>query len=156
MNEPKLPGQPVVGSVTGSSGSLTIKYPQFCGVIQADVLLGPAAWRYKFGFRRQINTCVPTPPGVAPADAMPTPSGGMTAALPFTDATDVSPVAPATGDASTGVPGTGAAQLPFTGMDLQTLFVLGASMVALGLSLLSTIAFHRRMLRRASWWFFGL
>src|ERR1017187_1031997 len=36
MNEPLIRGGPTVGKVLGRTGSLTIAYPQFCGVIQAD------------------------------------------------------------------------------------------------------------------------
>src|ERR1700738_4559581 len=52
VDEPNLPGQPVVGMTTGSSGTLDISYPTLCGVMQADVLLGPAPWKFKFGHRR--------------------------------------------------------------------------------------------------------
>ncbi len=42
VNEPRAPGKPVVGSVTGSTGVLTVKYPpDFCGVLQADARTGP-------------------------------------------------------------------------------------------------------------------
>lgn len=60
MNEPKVPGQPAVAMVTGTSGVLTLDYPAFCGIIQADVLIGPVPWDYALGRRRAINTC-PTP-----------------------------------------------------------------------------------------------
>jgi hypothetical protein len=142
VNEPLLSGKLVIGSVTGSSGSLTVNLPKFCGVIQADVLLGPAPWRFKFGHRRQINTCdAPTPPLVSSAVAPAAVSATTTSALRSTDPTGAR---------------TTAAELPFTGFDVQTLFVLGTSMMGLGAMLLSTIGFHRRMLRWATWWFLGL
>jgi hypothetical protein len=58
VNQPGEPGQPVVAQVIGTSGVLTVAYPDFCGVLQADALIGPAPWVYKTGIRRRIDTCV--------------------------------------------------------------------------------------------------
>jgi hypothetical protein len=55
VNEPKT--GTVVGSVTGTSGVLTIDFPDFCGGIQADALIGPAPWVQKAGTRRHIDNC---------------------------------------------------------------------------------------------------
>src|SRR5664280_3029331 len=38
VNEPNAPGQPAVGLVSGRSGVLTVAYPDYCGVIQADAI----------------------------------------------------------------------------------------------------------------------
>jgi hypothetical protein len=57
VNEPDIPAQTVVGRATGTSGVLTVAYPaDFCGVIQADVLVGPAPWRLMFGHQASIQT----------------------------------------------------------------------------------------------------
>ena len=36
VNEPLVTGKPVVGTSIGASGTLSVPYPQFCGIIQAD------------------------------------------------------------------------------------------------------------------------
>ena len=56
VNEPAVPGQPVVGMATGTSGVLQVPYPSFCGVIQADAMVGPPE-RLEVGHRHLINTC---------------------------------------------------------------------------------------------------
>src|SRR5450759_1012871 len=57
MNEPLVPGRPVVGSVRGTAGTLTLDYPEFCGEIQADALVGPSPWKFERGIRRYISNC---------------------------------------------------------------------------------------------------
>ncbi len=56
VNEPDVPGQPVVGEVYGTSGVLSVNYPAFCGVIQADAIVGPPP-RFEVGYRHQIENC---------------------------------------------------------------------------------------------------
>jgi hypothetical protein len=56
VNEPDVPGQPVVGAVSGTSGVLSVPYPTTCGVLQADALVG-APPRKAVGYRHVINTC---------------------------------------------------------------------------------------------------
>ena len=56
VNEPFVPGQPVVGVASGTSGVLSVEYPSFCGVIQADAIIGPPP-NLVVGHRHQINTC---------------------------------------------------------------------------------------------------
>jgi hypothetical protein len=57
VNEPDIPSQKFVGKATGTSGILTVNYPKhFCGVIQADALVGPAPWLFQFGHKRTIHT----------------------------------------------------------------------------------------------------
>jgi hypothetical protein len=58
VDEPFAPGQPVVGAVSGSSGVLSVPYPSFCGVLQADALVGSPP-RREVGYRHVINTCDP-------------------------------------------------------------------------------------------------
>ena len=56
VNEPDIPSQKLVGTATGTSGILTVNYPKhFCGVIQADALVGPAPWLFQFGHKRTIQ-----------------------------------------------------------------------------------------------------
>jgi hypothetical protein len=162
INEPELPGQPIVGSVTGTSGVLTLAFPKFCGVIQADSLIGPAPWMATHGIRRRIDTCTtptttttttstkpppattkPTttttkPPQVSAATTTPT-----TSALPFTAATSASPTTTAPHVAA-------AAQLPFTGLDIKPLILLGSALILFGGLLLTTVESRRRALQRAS------
>jgi hypothetical protein len=57
VDEPNVPGQPVVGTAFGTSGVLSIPYPSYCGVIQADAVVGPPP-RREVGYQHQINTCV--------------------------------------------------------------------------------------------------
>ncbi len=164
VGEPRVAGRPTVAAVTGSSGTLTIPFPVFCGVIQADALIGPAPWTYRAGIRRTIDTCT-SPPGPVPAG--PVPAGTQTA-LPFTSGPDAS-VASTGSPAANGTPSGSAAQLPFTGFDLQPLFLIGTGLVLSGGALLLTVESQRRALRRAlrgetlregahrtGLWFFGL
>jgi hypothetical protein len=158
INEPKVPGEPTVGSVTGTSGVLALTFPpNFCGVIQADSLIGPAPWTLTHGIRRRIDTCgtpptttattkPPTktttttkPPKVTAASTTPT-----TSALPFTMATSVSPTT--TLAATTPA----AAQLPFTGLDIKPLVLLGSALILFGGLLLTTVESRRRALQRAA------
>jgi len=154
INEPKAPGAPIVGTVTGTSGTLTLAFPTYCGVIQADAQLGPV-WVQEQGIRHKIGTCTPTPtttststtattattastkpPVVVAASTTPTTSG-----LPFTPSTTA-----ATATAGT----TAAAQLPFTGLDIRPMIILGSALILFGGLLLTTVESRRRALRRAS------
>jgi len=56
VDEPDVPGQPVVGAVSGTSGVLSVPYPTTCGVLQADALVGSPP-RKAVGYRHVINTC---------------------------------------------------------------------------------------------------
>ncbi len=57
VDEPDIPSQTVVGTATGTSGILTVHYPKdFCGVIQADAIVGPSPWLLQFGRRHMIKT----------------------------------------------------------------------------------------------------
>jgi hypothetical protein len=160
INEPMVPGEPIVGSVTGTSGVLALTFPNFCGVIQADSLIGPAPWTPTHGLRHRINTCTtPTttttttkpavistttttkPPVVSAASTTPT-----TSALPFTMATSASPTTTPGHVAATPA----AAQLPFTGLDIKPLVLLGSALILFGGLLLTTVESRRRALQRAA------
>ena len=177
VNEPDIPPQPVVGYQIAAAGSgvaiLEVKYPSdFCGVIQADALVGPSPWLREFGHQMMINTCdttttsppttsppttsAPTtsppttsPPTTAPRTPTTTPPHtAATSALPFTG--DTSPA----GDSSSTDPvgnttaTTAPASLPFTGSNLKPLVILGVAMILAGLYLLSNVEQRRRALRR--------
>ena len=63
VDEPDVAGQPVVGTATGTTGVLSVTYPAFCGLLQADALVGPPQ-RKEVGHRHVINTCdCPSPLG---------------------------------------------------------------------------------------------
>ena len=60
VNEPLMPGMPLVSAKTGSSGILPVTVPDFCGVVQADAELGPAPWTFEKGIRRHLDSCEST------------------------------------------------------------------------------------------------
>ncbi len=155
-NEPAIPAQTVVGTVTGTSGILTLPYPtNFCGVIQVDAWVesSPAAagpWSYQIGHRATIQTaqsCTPVTPGGGDATTTPTitkpPPAAPAAQLPFTGSPPTAnsdPVLVAKAQPT---------QLPFTGVDVKPLAIVGMSLVLLALSILTTLEERRRGLRRA-------
>lgn len=177
VNEPQMPGTPLIGAKSGSSGTLTVTVPNFCGVVQADADLGPAPWQFVKGTRRHLDSCesstttttmVPptttTTSGAAPSTTTTTtvaPTSTTTtvapnvaaastttvAALPFTGATSTSTTTAGAVAAKSTAPAT---QLPFTGADLRPLVLLGTLMIILGGFLLSTVESRRRLLRRAT------
>jgi hypothetical protein len=146
MNEPQVPGSPTVGSVSGTSGVLTLPYPSFCGVVQIDALLGPAPLVRRGGRTHVVTGCMPppstttttttTPPGPTPSTVPPQVAatsavppegaGGVPGTdgtvLPFTDATTA--------------PTSTSAQLPFTGLDVRRMLAAGTLLLAAGLWLL--------------------
>jgi hypothetical protein len=178
VNEPQLAGKPFVGAVTGTSGTLSVDVPNFCGTVQADALRGPAPWKFVEGIRRHLDSCMPTTTTTGGAN----PSTTTTTTVPPTTTTTVAPtttsttVAPTTTStaavkgaaaAASALPFTDvsttttpeavaaasvtpASQLPFTGADLRPLIILGSAMILLGGFLLSTVESRRRTLRRAS------
>lgn len=89
VNEPDVPGQTIVSAVTGASGVLTVAYPaNFCGVIQADALVGPAPWRLIFGHQRAIQTGNCSCPTATATGTTPSPQpAAVTGATPVTSAT---------------------------------------------------------------------
>jgi hypothetical protein len=155
VNEPFAPGAPVLGTVTGTSGVLTVTYPAtVCGTVQgdasvtlqADVSEGGPTVRHKFGHRLTI-TCPPNSANSRPPTTTPDP----TTQLPFTGAVSGSPTDPAS---TSRVATTTAAvsQLPFTGVDVRPLAVIGIALILLGLMLVTRPERQRRVVH----WFFGL
>ncbi|HEV3281452.1 MAG TPA: hypothetical protein VG032_07585 [Acidimicrobiales bacterium] len=67
VDEPDMPGQPVVGTATGTSGVLSVPYPSVCdhvGRLQADALVGPPL-RKMVGYRHGLLStchCAPSSP----------------------------------------------------------------------------------------------
>ncbi len=153
MNAPLVPNAPVIGEVTGTSGRLTIPYPtDFCGVVQADALIGrapfvgAAAWTYVSGMRTSISTCQSGSGGGTGSNGGGTGSNGggtgsngggttgtnplslQSTSLPFT--ASASPTG-ATG----GTGGTVPSQLPFTGSNLPPVLIAAAGSLVAGLVL---------------------
>jgi hypothetical protein len=178
-NEPALPGTPTIGSVVGTSGTLTMVMPAFCGVIQIDALIGPD-WTYKTGSKHQVDTCTTptttttdptttttsttttTDPTTTTTDPTTTTTDPTTTTTgPTTSTTDPSKVAAATtlppnggGSGGTGGSGTGSdtagtSTLPFTGTNVRMMLLLGFSLILLGIMLLTSMETRRRLLRRA-------
>jgi hypothetical protein len=175
VDEPKSAAQTVIGTATGTSGVLTVAYPaDFCGVIQADALLGPAPWDLRVGHRRTIQTASPCPPTTtttttttsttttttttAPpkTSTTSTTTSGVTQAtsqLPFSN-TSASSTTTTNSASTVAAAVSGAAKppsqatLPFTGLDFRPLALLGTALIILGLLILSTLEQRRRALRR--------
>lgn len=158
LNEPKLSVD--VAIVYGTSGTLVIPYPpNFCGVIQADAYVGPP-WVAKRGFQHTIADCTPTPtpttlPATTPttvAVAPPAPPTLTTAPPTLTTttpslgptvaaATSASPTSASPTTSPVAAPENTAAAsdtqgLPFTGVNVVALLILGSALAAAGLLLL--------------------
>ncbi|HEX7442814.1 MAG TPA: hypothetical protein VF320_02945 [Acidimicrobiales bacterium] len=155
FNEPATGA--VVGTATGTSGTLTIAYPRdFCGVIQADALIGPAPWRSKVGHQRTIQTAASCSPAQLPFN------GGNRALR-----TEAGTAALASAGNPSQLPFDGnLTQLPFTGMDVKPLTILGVTLTMLGILLVTDFEQRRRTMRLtaasakratsvAGRWFFG-
>jgi hypothetical protein len=148
VNEPKVPGKPVVGSVKGTTGVLTVDYPSdFCGVIQADARSGPP-WAQVYGLYHTVKS------GCAPPDSTTTtltsPPATQPQAPPTVSAASVPPPVVASVLATSTTPSTeppaathtstvagSTTDLPFTGADIAVLCWLGLTGVATGLVLLA-------------------
>jgi len=179
MNLPLMPYQPRVGFVVGKHGVLVIPYPKFCGVIQADALVGPrsspSTWVYWTGKREHIGNC--GHPGTTTTTTLPVATTTTTTDPDATTTTDpatevTTTTAPPQVAATTETPKGGgttsalpftegstttstvaklvAAQLPFTGIDLKPLGFLGSTLIIIGGLMLTTVESRRRMLRRAT------
>jgi LPXTG-motif cell wall-anchored protein len=149
VNEPKVPGKPVVGSAKGTTGVLTVKYPShFCGVIQADARSGPP-WAQVYGLFHTIKSS-----GCAPPDSTTTtlssPPTTQAQAPPTVSAASIPPAVVASVSATSTTPSTEppaathtsatdgpAGQLPFTGADIALLSWLGLTGLVTGLVLLA-------------------
>jgi hypothetical protein len=161
-------GQPdlgtIVGEVTATSGTLTISYPpDFCGLLQADALRGPP-FRVLQGAKHTIpaSNCSPpvsitttstttttttstepsVPPIVSGTQTQPSaPSATPPSALPFTATPAVAP----TSVAPTSVSPT---QLPFTGVNTKSIWLMGLTLVAFGLALIASASTWRKARHR--------
>ena len=155
VNEPEITGKPGTGWVTGGSGvTLTVDLPLFCGVVQADALIGvPASdgsitWSPRRGIRTNVNLCGTTHTPVVPPAVN---NNVQTTGLPFTSGrTDPIPTTAASTAAA------GGSTLPFTGIDLQSLVTIGTMLLVTGGLLMTTMPTRRRVVRRTGSWFFGL
>ena len=76
VDEPDIPTQPAVGYCLRKAGSpvvLEVNYPKnFCGVIQADAIVGPNPWFFRFGHIDMIHTCDSPPTTNPPTTTPPT------------------------------------------------------------------------------------
>lgn len=171
-----VPAQTVVGTAVAFAGQVNVvqvSYPaDFCGIIQADALVGPNPWLIDFGHKMKIDTC-DSPPTTSPPTTSPPTTSAPTTSPPTTSAPTTSPpttkpphtaatsVLPFSGPTSTDplssddsnvvdatTATTAPATLPFTGADLQPLVVIGAVLILAGLSILTSLEQRRRALRR--------
>jgi len=158
VNEPDVPLTPTVGAPIGSfPTTLEVAYPEnFCGVLQADALVGPAPWIFAVGHQVTISSkrrchgppasSTTTTQGTVAASST-TPQVSTTeekSQLPFTVA-GASVVASST---SSSAAKTASATLPFTGPDVKPLLVVGAALVIAGLYILTSLEQRRRAVRR--------
>jgi hypothetical protein len=130
VNEPTT-GK-LVGTATGmTSGSasavaVTVALPAcFSGIVQADALIGPSPWRKVVGRKATVQT-------------------SASCTLPFTAANDGTG-----GTAGTAPDAAKPAQLPFTGIDIKPLMLLGVSLTLLGLLMATDLDQRRRKERRS-------
>ena len=124
-----------VGTAMGTTGILSVAYPaDFCGVIQADAVVGPIPWRREVGHQRAIQTTAKCSPSSLPGDAG-NPAPATTVGATTTNGSGTGPHA-------------ALAQLPFTGMDIGPLSTTGIGLVALGLLMLTSLEQQRRARRR--------
>ncbi len=158
VNEPDVPAQTVLGTATGNSGILTVTYdPAFCGVIQADALIGPSPWYLKFGHQMTVGGPACAPPTTPTAPPTLPPAVVATTQLPFTATTSTpttaaaAPAAVAATSAPVDPSTTVAAQLPFTGVNVKPLALAGAALILTGLYILTTIEQRRRALARVGY-----
>jgi hypothetical protein len=177
VNEPDIPSQTVVGTAKAYAGTATnvqVPYPpDFCGVIQADALVGPVQWFMSTGKKMTIDTCgdsttTPTtsspttsppttsPPTTSPPTTKPPhsptttapPHTAATSVLPFTGATSTEPPSDDSSAVDATTATTAPATLPFTGADLDPLVVIGSVLILAGLSILTSLEQRRRALQR--------
>ena len=128
VNEPYTPARTVVGRATGTSGTLVVSYPaDFCGILQADAIIGPVPWRIVVGRKRAISTSTCQPAAASQ--------------LPFTNTA-----------ATVGTQGArhDPAQLPFTGLDVRPFMIIGMALTMLGFLMASDFEQWGRVRRRTA------
>ena len=119
------------GAATGSASAVgvTVALPAcFDGVVQADALIGPSPWRKVVGRKATVQT-------------------SASCTLPFTASN-------AGADGAAASPGSAPAvaklaQLPFTGIDIKPLTLLGVSLTVLGLLMATDFDQRRKKPRRS-------
>ena len=112
-----------------SGSALTVALPAcFDGVVQADALIGPSPWRKVVGRKATVQT-------------------SASCTLPFTAAN--TGTGGNTGSAGTAPAGAKLAQLPFTGIDVKPLTLLGVSLTLLGLLMATDFDRRRKKVRRS-------
>jgi hypothetical protein len=123
VNEP-MTGK-LVGTATGpgtTTGALTVALPAFfCGVVQGDALVGPSPWKKVVGHKVTVQT-------------------SASCSLPFTAAN--------VGTAGTTPAVAKLTQLPFTGIDVKPLTILGVSLTLLGFLMATDFDRRRREAHR--------
>jgi hypothetical protein len=131
VDEPDVAGQPVVAEVTGSSGVLEVPYPpNFCGVLQADALVGPGNWVYQTGTRVTVNTCTSGSPSTAATSTFIDPNSA-------TQSSTNQVATSASVATTTSAVSAKATTLPFTGVDAGPYALLGTSAFLIGLLLMA-------------------
>jgi hypothetical protein len=150
VDEPDVPAQTVVGVVSGTSGILTVAYPaDFCGVIQADAILGPNPSKLEVGHQVVVTTASGCPPITKTTIPPPKPGPGANGVSPPGGTVTATPTGTVTlTNDPAHVAAAEAAQLPFTGIDIKPMGYIGVGMVVTGLLLASTFEKRRRDLRR--------
>ena len=167
VNEPKVSGPDDHRRGERPSGTLVVGLPSFCGVVQADAVLGPKAWHSRGAHGRSRTTVARVspdttttrttattttspgtgPPGTSSGGGGTTGSGGGTAGTTATPPTSALPfTATATAaHSATSVPVhlDASTDLPFTGADLPPLVLLGIVLILLGGFLLTTVKSRR-------------
>jgi uncharacterized membrane protein YgcG len=120
VNQPKT--GTVVGVATGTSGVLTVAFPNYCGLLQADALIGPAPWTFRHGIHRHIDNCTdPTTTTTTDSSTTTTTTGGnagsTTTTTPTTttsSSTTTSTNPPSAGGGGTSTTTSSTSALPFT------------------------------------------
>lgn len=156
--EPDVTGHPLVGSVVGDAGTLTVTYPlYFCGVLEAEAFVGPKPWILQRELQQAVDTggacgagtgsnatttgstTLPNPTAaIVPAAATHTYPPGTTAAAAAVVASPTTLV----------VRGVVVHELPFTGANVRPLAFIGVALVILGFYILTTLEQRRRAMRR--------
>ncbi len=145
VNEPGVSGQPTVAEATGTSGTLAVPYPpNFCGVIQADALVGPGSWVYQTGTRQSIHTCPdPVVPPIGGGGTQPVTPPSSPAPAPTSTTSSITQVSVAASLSATPTAAPASTTLPFTGTDTTPFLLAGLAAVAIGVVLLVEPRTHR-------------
>jgi hypothetical protein len=142
-------GDVIIGIVNGSSGTLSVQIPPFCGTVQADLYLGD---RLLFGRRHVFATCTPpttttttvVPPTTTIPPIVPKPPVSVPpappAALPPVPQIPTAPVSAPLPQPAPSAPVSASAPIPtlaYTGVNWKPLAGIGGGLVGLGSLLLT-------------------